>query len=238
MLKHVCAFNTQVRESQGDCGTSRINVCAFNTQVSVSHKVNLCRTSHSIASSLQSPKPDFPPVIQDVIWIYTYVCVYAVWIIIKELLCSMTFPNREFSYIRKIESDSSLTPKFVFSPISHSLQVTSFLIPLPCFSVRVNTMAIFSWARGRQIVGEVYILANTPGYIFLSIFLLDFFFWRKAIDKIILLSPGHISFTLLEEKLSGMTKVIGVLIWMSWPTNQLWRIIEKHEHGNNSVSFN
>lgn len=235
MLKHVCAFNTQVRESQGDCGTSRINVCAFNTQVSVSHKVNLCRTSHSIASSLQSPKPDFPPVIQDVIWIYTYVCVYAVWIIIKELLCSMTFPNREFSYIRKIESDSSLTPKFVFSPISHSLQVTWKLTLFLSKSKHNGNIFMSSWEANRG--GGVYFGEYTRIYI--SIYLsIGFFFWRKAIDKIILLSPGHISFTLLEEKLSGMTKVIGVLIWMSWPTNQLWRIIEKHEHGNNSVSFN
>lgn len=45
----------------------KTHVWPLNTQVSVSHKINLCSTSHSIVNSFQSPKADFLPVIQNVI---------------------------------------------------------------------------------------------------------------------------------------------------------------------------
>ena len=50
---------------------------------------------------------------------------------------------------------------------------------------------------GRQSVVGAYILETIPVYIFLSFY---WIFFRKVIDKTILLSPDHISITLLEEK--------------------------------------
>lgn len=194
-------------------------------------KIILCSTSHSIVASLWSPKPDFFSCNLECdsnTCIYTHI--YSLNSYKGRIIFSNTFPNRESSSIRKIESN----PVWLQSLCSFQCHTQSpsdsitYTFKVFLIGNKYNDNIFMSCGRQSMCGGiyfEEYARINNININIFSPFIR--FFSGKSLTfddiQIILLSPSHVSFASLEETICYNDINDGGLMWYHlWISYDPW----------------